>query len=200
MKYIIELEDEPMGKFEDDENYYRCKQIPYWSLSETMINKLIPYTNIDIKEKAEEFGRGYDAGWDEGSKFHEAEKESIEDEVWELARRIICPSDCCEDSISAHTKEIFNKEGWEIRGIFNDLSYQEAKDKYDEWKKQKNEIHVGDEVIHNGEIKTVLGVLLGVLTLYDSDGFVYYVNESDVKKTGKRHGEVEELLKKMRGE
>ena len=49
-----------------------------------------------------------------------SDRKTIEDEVWKLARRIICPSDCCKDSISAHTKEIFNKEGWEIRGIFND--------------------------------------------------------------------------------
>lgn len=61
-------------------------------------------------------------------------RQKVEDEVWEFARRIICPSDCCEDSISAHTQEIFNKEGWEIRGIFNDLSYQEAKEKYEAWR------------------------------------------------------------------
>lgn len=66
--------------------------------------------------------------------YTEPDRTQIEDEVWEFVRRIICPSDCCEDSISAHTQEIFNKEGWEIRGIFNDLSYQEAKEKYEAWR------------------------------------------------------------------
>ena len=96
-----------------------------------------------------------------------------------------------EPDIYSHTD---NPTGWEL---YQD--YQKAKERYETWKNYRDEIHVGDEVIHNGEIKTVLGVLLGVLTLYDSDGFIYYINESDVKKTGKHHGEVAELLKKMRG-
>lgn len=38
-KYIIDLEDEPNKDFIGG-NYYRCKQIPYWSMSESMRNKL----------------------------------------------------------------------------------------------------------------------------------------------------------------
>ena len=136
--------------------------------------------------------------------YTEPDCKAIEDEVWELARRIICPSDCCEDSISAHTKEIFNKEGWEIRGIFNDLSYQEAKAKYEEWKKQKDKIKVGDEVILD-EVNTK-----AVVTAKESDD-VYYMaltenglyevfKEYEVKKTGRHFPEVAELLEKMRGE
>lgn len=166
---------------------------------------LTPYTDIDIKEKAEEFGRGYDAGWDAGNKFHEAEKESIEDEVWELARRIICPSDCCEDSISAHTKEIFNKEGWEIRGIFNDLSYQEAKAKYEAWLKQRDEICVGDEIVgiySDGE-KTPPFVVLKVegnyyYGIYSKTG-EYVQGGLNYEKTGRHFPEVAQLLDKMRG-
>lgn len=128
-----------------------------------------------------------------------------QDDAWELARRIICPSDCCEDSISAHTKEIFNKEGWEIRGIFTDLSYQEAKSKYNEWQKQKDEIHVGDEVIapdpyYESMVVTSLqesdrGDMW--LSTIGNDGMVYEFMETSVKKTGRHFPEVAELLKKM---
>lgn len=131
-----------------------------------------------------------------------------QDDAWELARRIICPSDCCEDSISAHTKEIFNKEGWEIRGIFTDLSYQEAKSKYKEWQKQKDEIHVGDEVIapdpyYESMVVTSLresdrGDMW--LSTIGNDGMVYEFMETSVKKTGRHFPEVAKLLKKIREE
>ena len=43
MKYILELEDEPNKDYFGEGNYYRCKQIPYWSISESMRNRLEPY-------------------------------------------------------------------------------------------------------------------------------------------------------------
>ena len=124
------------------------------------------------------------------------------EDAWELARRIICPPDCCEDSISAHTKEIFNKEGWEIRGIFTDLSYQEAKSKYNEWQKQKDEIHVGDEVEyvedHRKKIVVTSTYSDGWFDAIDSNGYLY-INRNPVmwKKTGRHFPELIELLKKM---
>lgn len=102
------------------------------------------------------------------------------EDAWEFARRIICPSDCCEDSISAYTKEIFNKEGWKIRGIFSDLSYQEAKAKYEAWLRQK--------------VYKITGIPVG--TLYDR----YYRGWSGEKIVKKCVNEVAELLKKMREE
>lgn len=140
--------------------------------------------------------------------YTEPDRKDIEDEVWELARRIICPSDCCEDSISAHTKEIFNKEGWEIRGIFNDLSYQETKSKYEAWLKQKDEIHVGDEVIPidvNYDTMIVTRIWMDdhsrdCLDTLGLDGSICSFLTSNVKKTGRHFPEVAKMLKKMRGE
>ena len=125
-----------------------------------------------------------------------------QNDAWEFARRIICPSDCCEDSISAHTKEIFGKEGWEIRGIFNDLSYQEAKAKYDAWKQEKEEIHVGDEVTY-GDIS---GVVVRIDTegsgvnVVGRDGCTAYIGMADVAKTGRHFDEIERLLERMKAE
>lgn len=136
--------------------------------------------------------------------YTEPDRKAIEDEVWELTRRIICPSDCCEDSISAHTKEIFNKEGWEIRGIFNDLSYQEAKAKYEAWMKQKDEtFNTGDEV-YNKEIDSK-GVILRRYNsdtldiLWDDGSAGETMSIKAITKTGRHFNEVAELLQKMRG-
>ena len=49
MKYILELEDEPNKEYFGEGNYYRCKQIPYWSISESMRNRLEPYDEADCK-------------------------------------------------------------------------------------------------------------------------------------------------------
>ena len=147
--------------------------------------------------------------------YTEPDREAIEDEVWEFARRIICPSDCCEDSISAYTKEIFNKEGWEIRGIFNDLSYQEAKAQYDAWKKERDEesqIRVGDEVqyslsgyeytfiVFGKENDTLYGIRSdcgdGLADVYDGWETCDRLDRTLVK-TGRHFDEVEKLLKKI---
>ena len=49
MKYILELEDEPNKEYFGEGNYYRCKQIPYWSISESMRNRLEPHDEADRK-------------------------------------------------------------------------------------------------------------------------------------------------------
>ena len=45
----LELEDEPNKEYFGEGNYYRCKQIPYWSISESMRNRLEPYDEADRK-------------------------------------------------------------------------------------------------------------------------------------------------------
>jgi len=128
------------------------------------------------------------------------------EDAWEFAKRIICPSDCCDDSISRHTKEIFGKEGWETRGIFVEMTYQEAKAKYESWKAKRDElsqIRVGDEIDIDGEITVVTMInKYGEILSVDCDGTTYYYHvESQLKrakKTGRHFSEVEELLKKMK--
>ena len=125
--------------------------------------------------------------------YTEPDRKAIEDEVWELTDRILRMS-------KKDTEQCF---GYIFpTGITVNLSYQEAKSKYETWLKKKDEIKVGDEVIHNDEIKTVLCIFLGRLTLLDSDGHTYYVSieNENIEKTGKHHNEVAELLEKMRGE
>ena len=141
--------------------------------------------------------------------YTEPDRKAIEDEVWDFARRIICPSDCCEDSISRYIKEIFGKEGWETRGIFIEMTYQEAKAKYESWKAKRDElsqIHVGDEVEYECCGEVVKFIVTGVIgsTVYGFkspcgyDDVGEYCDIEDLRKTGRHFDEAEELLKKMR--
>ena len=125
------------------------------------------------------------------------------EDAWELARRIICPSDCCEDSISKYTEKFLGIPSYKARAIFKDLSYQEVKVKYDEWKRKKEEIRVGDEVIIKSD--GVKGVVLdedlcGEFSVFTENGCCEAYRKIHFEKTGRHFPEVAELLKKMREE
>ena len=156
------------------EAYYTVDYLRYQG-DTIMVDSLIPYTEPD--------------------------REAVENEVWEFARRIICPSDCCEDSISKYTEEFLGIPSHKARAIFKDLSYQEAKAKYEAWSKQN--IHEGDEVMYNSRTRAV--VLKPETeekygTILTSEFATIAVSHDDLEKTGRHFPEVEELLKKMREE
>lgn len=175
MKYIIEFEDEP-SMVEAGLRYYQCKQVPYWGLSPEIIKNLTPYTEPD--------------------------REAIEDEVWSLAREIAyCMSlSACEDAGMLCDDDIYTS----ATGVLEKLSYQEAKAKYEAWKKRKEEIKVGDEVILYENTKMI------VVQITDNREYVQGIDENgecyesievnSVKKTGRHFSDIEKLLKKMRGE
>lgn len=83
------------------------------------------------------------------------------------------------------------------------LSYQESKTKYDEWKKEKEQIRVGDEVIIKSD--GVKGVVLdedlwGDFSVFTENGCCEAYRKIHFEKTGRHFPEVAELLKKMREE
>ena len=133
-------------------------------------------------------------------------RQKVEQEVWEFARRIIYPSDCCEDSISKYTEKFLGIPSHKARAIFKDLSYQEVKAKYKKWRKQKDEIRVGDEVeLELSEGVKGLVYIVGEEMLegayLNCDGLVPFCwSKKDCRKTGKHFDEIEELLKKMKEE
>ena len=75
--------------------------------------------------------------------YTEPDRKAIEDEVWEFI-------DFLTGMSPRERYECFDKVFSHI--IVSTMSYQEAKAKYDEWLKQKDEIRVGDEV-GNGFVK-----------------------------------------------
>lgn len=86
--------------------------------------------------------------------------------------------------------------------IVSTMSYQEAKDKYNKWLKQRNEIKVGDEVTDKDGYKGIATFVYTGCGLFDvlwDDGSVTEdVDKKDFFKTGRHFPEVVELLKKMK--
>ena len=123
------------------------------------------------------------------------DRKAIEDEVWEFATSCI-DMDGNDFYICFENDSVYS---------LTEYTYSEAKSKYDEWKRKKEEIHVGDEIDIDGE-KTVVTMVNkhGEILSVDCDGMTYYYHvESQLKrakKTGRHFYEVEDLLKKMGGE
>lgn len=122
--------------------------------------------------------------------YTEPDKEQIENEVWDFVSKFVW---------SFGDKEIL---GMGIAHAVRDMTYQEAKSKYDAWKKQKDKIRVGDEVVYHGN-KYVVGYV-GADQVYHiiDQNWIRVVVQGDYQifKTGRHFPEVEELLKKMREE
>ena len=57
-KYIIELEEPEMF---DDRKFYTCSQMPWWAVSENIVENLTPYTEPDTNEV-------YQRGVEDGAK------------------------------------------------------------------------------------------------------------------------------------
>lgn len=127
--------------------------------------------------------------------YTESDRKAIEDEVWEFVRTclVMDGSDFVDAFDSCSYINLL------------EYSYQEAKARYEAWKKQKDEIHVGDEIVgiySDGE-KTPPLVVLKVegnyyYGIYSKTG-EFVQGGLNYEKTGKHFDEVEELLQKMRG-
>ena len=126
--------------------------------------------------------------------YTEPDRKDIEDEVWEFIDFFtgMSPEERyeCFDKVFSHM-------------IVRTMSYREAKAKYEAWLKQKDEIHVGDEVeTESGNKACVLyenpdGTQMFVFKV---DGTAAWWSKCAIHKTGKNHPEVAELLEKMRGD
>lgn len=87
--------------------------------------------------------------------------------------------------------------------LVNNCSYQEAKDMYEKWEREKNEIQIGDEVKDKdledkGIVTSVLATRCDVLWF---DGTVSEdVLMSDLYKTGRHFDEIQNLLKTIEEE
>lgn len=131
--------------------------------------------------------------------YTEPDQEAIEDEVWEFTGKI--QKMTCEQM-----HEVLGITAPNYDYFCNEISYQEAKAKYESWRKQKDEIRVGDEIVgiySDGEKSPPLVVL-------KVEGNYYYGIYSktgkfvqgglNYEKTGRHFDEVENLFKKMGGE
>ena len=173
MKYIIEFEDE-YSMNEGGMKYHQCKQVPYWSVSHGIIKNLTPYTEPDLNPLVDEA------------------VETIEDEVWELADNI--HGMIIQDRMSCFGFALTS-------AVTSNLSYREAKAKYEAWLKKKDEIHVGDEVYpcNPKAPRVVTKIHNRVAYQMGHDGNMWADDIDDLHKTGRHFDEVADLLEKMRG-
>ena len=125
--------------------------------------------------------------------YTEPNRETIENEVWDFAIS-------CVDMDGIDFYRCFEHDS-----VFylTEYTYSEAKSKYDEWKRKKEEIRVGDEVIIKSD--GVKGVVLdedfcGEFSVFTENGCCEAYRKIHFEKTGRHFPEVAELLKKMREE
>lgn len=132
--------------------------------------------------------------------YTEPDRKAIEDEVWEFLDFLVAEMDTDDRYECFHESSVYK--------IVHSMSYQEAKAKYESWLKQKDEIHVGDEVIPTDtQYDTMIVTRIWMddhsrdcLDTLGLDGCICSFLTSNVKKTGRHFPKVAELLEKMRGE
>jgi len=128
--------------------------------------------------------------------YTEPDQEAIEDEVWKFARGLLNYTD----------------DDWETitNMLLLDIPYQSAKASYEAWLKRKYEIRVGDEVVYADDPNKEKAIVLRLYqpkqykTLADilcEDGTVVkMIKVENLAWTGRHFDEVEDMLKKMKGE
>lgn len=124
-------------------------------------------------------------------------KDAVEQEVWEFAGEFY--------NADREVKTLFDCD---LDDICKKYTYSEAKAKYESWRKQNDEIRVGDEVEYEcgGDIVrfVVTGfcgeTAFGVKYQCDYDDVGEFCDIEDLRKTGRHFYEIEELLKKMKEE
>ena len=194
-KYVIHFDDKPWQDL-DDELYYRCKEIPWFSTTRATISRLTPYTEPDIDAiRNEEYEKGvqdtkqhwidaprtcaYTLGYENGL-----------NDAWETARTLWN---------TPNRKEIFGHTTFNI--ILTTLTAQEAIEKIRQYERGKEEqIQIGDEVIATSGKAVIVGIN------YDKDKARYIYPDStlgfdnicNLSKTSRHFPEIAEVLQKMK--
>ena len=134
--------------------------------------------------------------------YTEPDRSVIEDEVWGVCKKLISMS---ENEVSDMMGCMTN-----FGEVMYNVPYQEAKNRYEEWKKQKGKLHVGDVVVHADDPNKEKMVVLRLYqppqykpiadVLCEDGTVVKTVVVKNLVWTGRHFSDIEELLKKMREE
>lgn len=124
--------------------------------------------------------------------YTEPDRKAIEDEVWELVG-VIANMD------NNDYGRVFGCIGrWTL---LSKKTYQEVKAKYDAWKKEKDEVHVGDEVTSKFGDGVVIDIVADEsVHVLGKDGHWNEYADGEYRKTGRHFDEVEKLLERMKVE
>lgn len=132
--------------------------------------------------------------------YTEPDRKAIEDEVWEFVRELIHYNNG-KGMVDDELQSCFGHDLYSQ--VFKHLSYQEAKAKYDEWKRKKEEIHVGDEVEYiDGNTNAFVSYFDGEMCdLICADGSVAEdICLNMLRPTGRKCPEVLKLLETLQRE
>ena len=197
MKYIIDIPDE----YEND--YISMSPVlgkefcyPLRNMNKTYVIptglKIEPYTEPSQKAIDLQYARDIEnvarMNYNEGTK-----------DAWDFARSINYLE--YDDFVSCF--------GGKTEEAVYELSYSEVKAKYEAWKKQKDEIRVGDEIVYADDPNKEKAIVLRLYQpkqykpladiLCEDGTVVKMVNVESLAWTGRHFDEVEDMLKKMKG-
>lgn len=181
MKYIIDIED----KYTKD-----------WVNETPMCKELCIPISVPNRQRTYHVITGFKL-----EPYIEPDRKAIEDEVWEFVRELIH----CNNGKGMTDDELQSCFGYDLYSqVFKQLSYQDVKAKYDAWKKEKEEIHVGDEVKFGSRSGVVVRIDTepkdSGVNVVCREGNTAYIGMADVTKTGRHFDEVEKLLERMKAE
>ena len=220
--YIIHFDDKPWEDL-DDELYYRCFEIPWFSTTKTTISRLTPYTEDSayahgyteaeskyrkIRDELEKqaYQRGYEGAYDtayaDAEEIYESGKRAMYQkglkDAWEAARKICLEEDDGGMQISV-IKDIFNVSYY--RDALRDYSASECIEKIRAYEQDKEEIKVGDEVnapFGKAIVVNIDSVAEKIWLVYaDGHGGFEYFKDAPTK-TGRHFPEIAEALRKMK--
>ena len=224
-KYIIHFDDKHWQDL-DDELYYRCFEIPWFSTTKTTISRLTPYTEDsayahgyteaeskyrEIRDELEKqaYQRGYKEAYDtayaDAEEIYESGKRAMYQkglkDAWEAARKI-CLEECDGGMQISVIKDIFNVSYY--RDALRDYSASECIEKIRAYEQEKEEIHVGDEVKNTQTDARFIVTHMWVNNRGEKgvSGFNYECSAFStaldlVRKTGRHFHEIAEVLRKM---
>ena len=198
-KYIIELEEPEMF---DDRKFYTCSQMPWWAVSENIVENLTPYTEPDLEQVNAEKDKIYDEARDRG--YEEGKARGYQEglfDAWEAARKILSYGKT-GGKLEVLTDVFSDADGW--WDIINKYTASEVIEKIRQYEQEQEEIKVGDEVrnVRSGWTAVVARISDDeCLTLMDGNGAIADGYEiTRFTKTGRRFPELVELLRKMKEE
>jgi len=178
MKYIINIEDEPLVRksaLYGEAAVYKVHGFRSLVFDRNGLDKLTPYDEEEVR-------KAYQKGLDD---------------AWECAKKINCiPRDGGLSGIELD--DIFNMDSNCI--IMKEFSASEAMERIKDYKEKQNGIRVGDEV------KATLGNAIVTYVTEEVAEYIYWSGTyggdylENLERTGRHFGEIETLLEKMRGE
>ena len=217
--YIVHFDDKPWEDL-DDELYYRCFEIPWFSTTKTTISRLTPYTEDsayahgyteaeskyrEIRDELEKqaYQRGYEEAYDtayaDAEEIYESGKRVMYQkglkDAWEAARKIIHMP---EADLLNLFPECYAAVCTSVQ-VFLKYDASECIEKIRAYEQGKEEIKVGDEVeavSRKAVIIEVLGNGKDVRYMYP-DASIGFNDSCNVTRTGRHFPEIAAVLEKM---